>query len=119
MKTSSCKGGSVGVGEAGRDKDTSSLEVDVAHTVADERQQQPAVELERVVGDAGHDLDDAAEATAALLDDLEADELEGVVLVLPGRRERLPRTSSAVPRVTARSRRITGRPAAPRRAITT
>ena len=40
---------SVGVGEAGRDKDTSRLEVDGQDTRLDERQQQAVAEVERVV----------------------------------------------------------------------
>src|SRR4051794_8279215 len=51
----SSTGTSVGVGEAGGDKDTPRFEVDAANAVLDHRQREPGIELENVVGDTrGH-----------------------------------------------------------------
>ena len=58
------------------------LEIDLAYAGLDERERQPGIELEHVVRDARRDLGDAAERAAALLLDLEAEELESVVLAL-------------------------------------
>ena len=112
---------SVGVGEAGRDKDTSRLQVDVADTrrrraAAAGRRRARARRSRRPGATAATRPSDAA----ALLDDLEPDELEGVVLVLL-RSAAAPRAAprAPCPRATGRSSRITGRPPAPRRATTT
>ena len=85
MKTSSC----ISPRTRG-DEDTTPVEIDVADAVLDHRQQHAAVELEHVVRDTrGHDLDRSERATG-LLHDFEPDQLKGVVLVLGGRRQRVP-----------------------------
>ena len=63
-------------------KDSTCGEIDLPHARVDERQREARVELEDVVRRAGRDLGDAAQLLAALLLDLEADELERVVLAL-------------------------------------
>src|SRR5438874_1823134 len=73
--------------ETGRDDDPAAVEIDLPHAGLDKRQGRPRVELEHVVHDAGRDLRDPPEGAAALLFDLEADELEGVILALPGWRQ--------------------------------
>src|SRR5215831_18250343 len=70
-----------GVGETGRDKDTSSSEVDVAYARLDQREQEAAVERDRVVRDAGLDRDHPSEPAVGFLDHLQPDELERVVLI--------------------------------------
>ena len=67
------------------------VEIDLAHARLDERQREPGVELEHVVCYARRDQGDVAELAPTLLLDLEADELEGVVLTLRGRWQRLAR----------------------------
>ena len=76
---------------AGRDNDSALARLDRADAVLVHRQQQPGVELEHVVRDPRRDVCDPAETPPALLDDLEADELEDVVLVLLRRWQRRPR----------------------------
>jgi len=76
-----------GVGEAGRDKDTSRIEIDVQDAVLDHRQCSARVELQHVVRDARRNSGDAAEVASALLDDGKAHELEDVVLVVSGCRQ--------------------------------
>src|SRR2546430_8485503 len=67
------------------------LEIDFAHAGLDEREGESGIEVEHVVRNAGRHLGDPAEHAAALLLDLETDELEGVVLALHRRRQRLAR----------------------------
>ena len=73
--------------------------------------EHPGVELEHVVRDTGDHVRDRSERAAVLLHDLEPDELERVVLVLAGRRQRVALDlEQPSPRSTARSSLITGRP---------
>src|ERR671915_416561 len=72
--------------EPRRNQDSPRLEVDLSDAGLDKREQQPAVELERVVRRTGLHVGDDAEPPPPLLDDLEADELEDVVR--PGLRRR-------------------------------
>ena len=67
------------------------LELDGEDAGRDERQEHAVPEVEGVVRRAGDDILDPPEGAAALLDHLEPDELEGVVLVLGGGRQRLAR----------------------------
>src|SRR2546429_9451220 len=71
------------------------LEIDFAHAGLDEREGESGIELEHVVRNAGRHLGDPAEHAAALLLDLETDELEGVVLALHRRRQRPARPGKA------------------------
>ena len=62
--------------EALRDQDSPSFEIDLPDAGLHERQEQPALELQRVVGRPRHDIDDRAQPAASLLFDLETDELK-------------------------------------------
>lgn len=62
-------------------------EVNIADTVLYEREQQPGVELERVVRDTGQDVRDHTQPLAVRLDDLEADEVGDVVRPVFGWRQ--------------------------------
>ena len=78
----------VGLVEAALDNDCARVKVDYAHAGRHERQQKSGVEHEHVVRDSRRDVRDPPQQVAAVLDDVEADELEDVVLALGGRRER-------------------------------
>jgi hypothetical protein len=76
----------VGPGETTRHQDAAALEVDFEDTLRDERQRVTRVELEDVVRHPrGHVLHDT-EPAAALLLNLDADELEDVVATFGGRK---------------------------------
>ena len=72
------------VRETGGDVDCACAQVDLADALLVHGQEDPGVELEDVVRDARRDLLHRAEPAAALLDDLEADELEDVEAVVLG-----------------------------------
>ena len=74
----------LGLGEAARDKDSPPLEIDLPHTLSYEREQQARFELEHVVRGVVRDLTNPAERPAALLDDLETDQVRDVEGVLIG-----------------------------------
>ena len=81
----------VGLGETTRHQDAAAFEVDLEDTLRDERQRVARVELEDVVRHPrGHVLHDT-EPAAALLLNLDADELEDVVAHFLGRRKLIPR----------------------------
>src|SRR5262245_34354411 len=92
VNTSSCRDKGFrlarGVGESCGNHDAAFVEIDLPHAVLDHRQCEARVQLEHVVGDPGGDVDDRPESFAVLLVHAQPDELEDVVLVLAGRRER-------------------------------
>ena len=105
VKTSRRKGGQSGVGEAGRDKDTSRLEVDVGCTPRRAAAAAPSPRSSASFAGPGSTSRDAPERPPALLHHLEPDELEGVVLVLAGSAAAASRgTSSSAPRATRHGR---------------
>ena len=75
------------VRETRRHDDPPLHEVNIADAVLDEREQQPGVELERVVCDTGQDISDDTQPLAFRLDDLEPYEVGHVVRTLLGRRQ--------------------------------
>src|SRR5262249_60718343 len=81
------------VGEAARYDDFACREVDPADAVLHHRQGEARIELEHVVRDTRRDVGDAPERSAALLLDLEPDELEHVVRALRRVRERRRRNA--------------------------
>src|SRR5207302_2365853 len=87
--------------ETARHDDTTDLEVDLADAGVDERQGEPAVELEDVVRRVLRDVDDPPECLAAFLDDLQAAELEDVVGVLCRGREGVARDPELGPSLDA------------------
>src|SRR5204863_9897190 len=94
VKTSSCTGRALRLASAPKtwcNHDLPAVEVHGDHALLDHRQQEAGVELEHVVGNARRDVRDGPEHRPALLRHLEAHELEDVVLVLAGRRERAAR----------------------------
>ena len=61
--------------------DAASVEVDVAHTLLDERQQDACVQLEHVVGGAGKDVADHSYGCTALVHHVQPHEVGDVVRV--------------------------------------
>ena len=94
----------------GRDKDTPSSR-SMSRTQRSTSGRSTRLELEDVVGHAGIHVP-RGRGPGRLLDDLEPDELEGVVLVLLGGGRASRSTSIEAPRGTSRSSRITGLPRA-------
>src|SRR5262249_56527234 len=80
----------VGLVESGFDNDCARVKVDLPHAGLDQGEQQAAVELEDVVGDARLDPLDPPKLVPVGALDREADELEDVVLPGPGRRQGAP-----------------------------
>src|SRR5690242_6337918 len=79
-----------GLGRESRcDHYPSAGQVDLTDAGLDERQREPGVELEHVVRDARGDLGYPPEGATAFFLDRQADQLEGVVLALRRRRQRL------------------------------
>src|SRR2546421_1189658 len=92
VKTSSCKRRSAGeIGEARGHRDGTGADVDLAHTGFGEREGQAGVELEHVVRDTRSDVSNLAEPLAAVVDDVEPDQVGDVVRAGFGRRKPLAR----------------------------